>query len=386
MEKLRKQIRESFFNPILHFLPLLVFLVVDEFFGLNPAWIVAFPLTLVLLVYVYYAYNRIFTWHLIFTFLFLVVGSLYSLSSFFHISDVSQHLNFEIILLTFFVFYFLLKKPIQQEILKIVPKLIPMTNNFSELNRIVWKLFSLIFGYVLASFILFNNVIVDTASIQLLQYCYIGLLLFLIVYELFRVQIIRAKLLREEWWPIVTDQGKIVGSIQHQTSLNDEKKYMHPIVRVLLIDKSMILMQKRSPESLVYAGLWDTAISNHVKMGETIEECIDRTAKERYSLDNFKYMYLANYTIETEQEHHYAFLFVSCQEKEFKINQTFVDQLKWWTQQQIEEELETGIFTENFREEYDLLKRSGLLETGKCECNCRLKEVIYQQSTGTKKE
>jgi isopentenyldiphosphate isomerase len=386
MEKLRKQIRESFFNPILHFLPLLVFLVVDEFFGLNPAWIITFPLTLVLLVYVYYAYNRILTWHLIFTLLFVVVGSLYTLTTVIHISNVFQHLNFEIILLTFFVLYFLFKKPIQREILKIVPKLIPMTNNFSELNRIVWKLFSLIFGYVLASFILFNNVIVDTTSIQLFQYCYIGLLIFLIVYELFRVKIIRAKLLREEWWPIVTDQGKIVGSIQHHTSLNDEKKYMHPIVRVLLIDKSMILMQKRSPDSLVYAGLWDTAISNHVKMGETIEECIERTAMERYSLANFKYMYLSNYTIETEQEHHYAFLFVSCQEQEFKINPTFVDQLKWWTQQQIEEELETGIFTENFKDEYDLLKRSGLLEAGKCECNCRLKEVIYQQSTGSKKE
>lgn len=386
MEKLRKQIRESFFNPILHFLPILVFLVVDEFFGLNTAWLITFPLTLVLLVYVFYAYNRIFTWHLIFTLLFVAVSSLYSLSYIIHIANAFQDLIFEIVLLFFFLLYFLLKKPIQRGILKIVPKLIPMTNNFSELNRIVWKLFLLVGVYILVSIALFYYGIEKAVYIQLLRFGYIGLLVSLIVYEILRVQVIRAKLLHEEWWPIITDQGKIVGSIQHLTSLNDEKKYMHPIVRVLLIDKSMILMQKRSSDSLVYAGLWDTAISNHVTMGETIEECIERTAKERYSLDNFKYMYLANYTIETEQEHHYAFLFVSCQEKEFKINPTFVDQLKWWTQQQIEEELESGIFTENFIEEYDLLKRSGLLESGKCECNCRLKEVIYQQSNGTKKE
>jgi isopentenyldiphosphate isomerase len=161
---------------------------------------------------------------------------------------------------------------------------------------------------------------------------------------------------------------------------------MHPIVRVLVIDKGMILLQKRSAECLVYPGLWDTAISNHVKMSESIEQCVDRTAVERYKLTNFKYMYLANYTLEVEREFHYAFLFVSCQQMDVKLDHAFTDQLKRWTQQQIEEELETGIFTENFIIEYDLLKRSGLLETGKCECNCRLKQVIYQQSNGAKKE
>jgi hypothetical protein len=58
----------------------------------------------------------------------------------------------------------------------------------------------------------------------------------------------------------------------------------------------------------------------------------------------------------------------------------FIDQTKWWTQQQIEDNLDAGIFTENFKIEYDLLKRSGLLETGKCECSCKLKDTIYKQT------
>ena len=74
MEKLRKQIRESFFNPVLHFLPLLVFLIVDEFSGMNLAWKISFPTALVLLTYIYFAYKRLFTWHLVFTFLFVAVN------------------------------------------------------------------------------------------------------------------------------------------------------------------------------------------------------------------------------------------------------------------------------------------------------------------------
>jgi isopentenyldiphosphate isomerase len=63
----------------------------------------------------------------------------------------------------------------------------------------------------------------------------------------------------------VNEQGKIIGSVQHRTSLNDSNKYTHPIVRVLIIDRGMILLQKRAQDSLIYPGLWDTAITNHVR-------------------------------------------------------------------------------------------------------------------------
>lgn len=386
MEKLRKQIRESFFNPVLHFLPLLIFLIVDEFSGMSLAWKVSFPIALALLTYIYFAYKRLFTWHLMFTLLFVVVTVVAYIELFFTIPALFQKLGFEIVFFLFLFVFLIFRKQIQGILVKVISTLIPMTNNFSELYRIVWKLFLLLLVYILGNIFLFYSGFSNSTYQQLFQYVCLTLLLALIVYEIFRVQVIRTKLIREEWWPIVTDQGKIIGSIQHLTSLNDDNKYMHPIVRVFLIDKGMILLQKKSDDSLLYPGLWDTAISNHVKMGETIEQCIDRTSEERYSLNNFKYMYLSNYTLELAKEHHYAFLFVSCQQTEFKLNPTFTAQLKWWTQQQIEEELETGIFTDNFKVEYDLLKRSGLLETGKCECSCKLKEVIYQQSNAVKKE
>lgn len=386
MEKLRKHIKESFFNPIFHFLPLLLFLVVNDFFGMNVAWKVSFSFALILLIYVYFVYNRIFTWHLIFTLIFICVSTITVIFTLLPQSLVSSQILDEIVVLSFLIVFVLFQKQIHKIVLRLMPNLIPMTNNFEELFRVIWAFLFVLLFYV-ASFLIVQFIGQNVKQYQqMLQYLYVGVLFFLSIYEILRVQIIRAKLIREEWWPIVNDQGKIIGSIQRLTSLNDEKKYMHPIVRVLIIDKSMILLQKRSNGSLIFRGLWDAAVSNHLNMGETIEQCVERTAKEQYSLSNFKYMYLANYTIEVEKENHYAFLFVSCQENELKINTIFTEQLKWWTQQQIDENLNTGIFSDNFKVEYDLLKRSGLLETGKCECNCRLKEVIYQQSNDAKKE
>jgi isopentenyldiphosphate isomerase len=385
MEKLRKHIKESFFNPIFHFSPLLLFLVVDDLFGIDLAWKVSFPYALLLLTYVYFVYNPIFTWHLMFTGLFASVTILAAIETFLRQSLVDHQIITEIITLFFLIILLLFQKQSQRIVLKLMPVILPMTNNFEELFRVI-KVFILVLLFHVISFLLVKFIGINEKQYQqMLQYLYFGALFFLSVYEILRIKIIRAKLIREEWWPIVNDRGKIIGSIQRLISLNDEKKYMHPVVRILIIDKGMILLQKRSSGNLIFPGSWDTAVSNHLNMEESIDQCIKRTLKQQYSLSDFKYMYLANYTKEVENEIHYAFLFVSCQEIELKINLTFTEKLKWWTQQQIEENLNAGIFTDNFKTEYNLLIRSGLLETRKCECNCGLKDAIYQQSDDPKK-
>lgn len=385
MIKLRKQIKESFFNPVLHFLPLLLFMVVDELWGMDIAWKVAFPVAFGIVIYIYFRYNQIFIWNLVFTFMFMGIGIFASLAPLLPLPLVFQGAEDKLVVLAFVIVFLFFRKQIQHIILQIMPRLIPMSNNFSELYRAFWVMFFVLLSYISSNLLLRLFALVNySLYFQLLQGIFIAIICVLSIFEVIRVHIIRSKLVREEWWPIVTKQGKIIGSIQHLISLSDEKKYMHPIVRVLLIDKGMIFMQKRSAEDLIFPGFWDTAISNHVRVGETIEQCIDRTTEERYALKGVKYMYLSNYTNETPKEHQYAFLFVSCQLTEINPNPTFIELTKWWTQQQIEENLDKAIFTENFKIEYDLLQRSGLLETGKCQCNCKLKEVIYQQPSAVK--
>ena len=385
MQKLRKQIKESFFNPILHLLPLLLFLVVDDFYGMSMGWKISFPIALGLLIYVYFVYNRIFTWHLIFTALFVVISVLSWIETLLPVHLVDNALIYELVVLLSLSVLLIFRKQIQKKLSGIISDLIPMSNNFNELYRVLWVLFIVLFAYVSAYLIIDSFVIHSYLYLSLLQNGYVCILLFLTIYEILRVQIVRSKLIKEEWWPIVSNQGKIIGSIQHLTSLNDVNKYMHPVIHVLLIDKGMVLLKKRpfnDPES---PDLWDSSISNHVKMGETIEKCVERSAEERYALNNFRFMYLSNYSVEGKNEKQYAFLFVSCLQTEYRLSPSTLEQTKWWTQRQIEDNLNDGIFSENFKMEYDLLQRSGLLETGKCECNCRMRDVIYQQTKSPEK-
>jgi isopentenyldiphosphate isomerase len=385
MKNQEKQIKESFFSPVFQLLPILSFLILEDFIGLNMAWKITFPIAIVSVLYIYYFYNRILNWHLTFTFLFIGICLIAGSEILFSIPPAIKHLVFEIVTLFFLLAYLVFRKKIQEILSGFMSKLIPMTNNFDEMYRFIRMIFIALFLFITIHLsINYNTNDNSLLNLQILQYGFVSILLLMIVYEMVRVQIIRSKLLKEEWWPIVSEQGKIIGSIQHQTSLADHNKYIHPVVRVMIIDKGRILLQKRAYNDIVHSGKWDTSISNHVKMGENIEQCVERTTKERFSIEGLKYMHLSNYTLENENEYHYAFLFVSCQMMDLTPNLSLIDQTKWWTQQQIEDNLDAGIFTENFKIEYDLLLRSGLLETGKCECSCRLKEVIYKQSVQSK--
>lgn len=256
-----------------------------------------------------------------------------------------------------------------------------MVNNLNEMFRMLWMLGAVIFVYIHIYLITASLPIPNLEyTLQFIHDAYLVLFLFVVFYELIRVTLIRVKLFREEWWPILNEKGKMIGSIHNKTSLSDPTKYIHPIIRVMLIEDNRIFLQKRCQQDLVYPGYWDTALSNHVKVNETVEQCISRTANERYGIKDLKPIFLSNYMHETDFEYHYAFLFVACKLPELEHNKDYIDHAKWWTVQQIEDNLSTDIFTENFLSEFELVKRSGLLDTGRCDCECRLKETIQNSA------
>ena len=381
MKRLRKQINETFFNPVIHFLPLIVFMVVNDFWDLKTAWVATLPVIFVLFLYIYFFYRKIVQWFAFSVFVVFVVGSVIS---FFPVEKLPSRIGdvaLESAVLIFFILSLIFRKPVETMLNQRKSKLPPMVNNLNEMFRMLWMLGAVIFIYIHAYLV--------TASLQVsnLDYtlkfihdAYLVLFLFVVFYELIRVTLIRVKLFREEWWPILNEKGKMIGSIHNKTSLSDPTKYIHPIIRVMLIENNRIFLQKRSQQDLVYPGYWDTALSNHVKVNETVEQCISRTANERYGIKELKPIFLSNYMHETDVEYHYAFLFVACKLPDLEHNKEYIDHAKWWTVQQIEDNLTTDIFTDNFLSEFELVKRSGLLESGKCECDCRLKEAVLNGS------
>ena len=151
---------------------------------------------------------------------------------------------------------------------------------------------------------------------------------------------------------------------------------MHPVVRLHFIDNGVIFLRQRKSHDNTDASLWDTPVSRHVRLGESVEQSLRYKSKQYYNIEPKKFFFLTNYKLENKSEYQFVYLFVLCKIDGIELNKDKVQATKWWTVNQIEDNLNTGIFTERFIKEFELLKRSGLLEHESCECECALKSMI----------
>lgn len=375
---LKKYINESFFNPILHVLPILAFLLAEDFYGVTKAWIISFPLTILMVGYVLVLYKSILPWYLVSVTVYFIVGVIVT---FILLNDVPLPYHVvmgELVALGFMLLLLAFRKAIYRLVVSISSKKISMENNLNELIRttntfsVLFALFSL--AYVCVYLFIFNH---KSAALTFVYQAYTALIVVVSLYETIRVMAVRGNLLKEEWLPIVNEYGQEIGSTNYQTSMgNDRQKYLHPVVRVIVLEGNRVFLKKNSCKDDVYPDQWDTAICTHVRLKETVDQCLKRATTETCGLTDLNPVFLANYRIENSCEHQYVHLFISCCPTEEKRIVDTNSQVKWWTIQQINAELESGIFTQNFLKEYELLIRSGLIDTGRCQCDCKLRDEL----------
>lgn len=374
MQSLKKQISESFYNPILYFLPTLVFIVVDDFWGLNNAWKISFPVAFALVFYVYFQYRRMFIWHGVLAVGYLIVGLLSTIAS--EILPVFGYVDELVffILLTIMIFQ---KKSLGKIAYKTLPHELPLSNNENELFRVAKILMMITLFYLLVALVLEAlNAPDQERLLNIVKYCYAFGIGFIGIFETIRVFIVRNRLMNEDWLPVVDEEGKVTGSVQYQPGTESESRLMHPVVRLYFIENGKIFLQQRNPNDSSEPLHWDASLSRQVRMSESIIMALKKFTRKLYQIEPLKYLFLTNYIYHGKFSNQYIYLFVLCKSDGIQPQEGEVYLTKWWTQKQIEAELGAGVFTERFEKEYEYLKRSGLLEQDGCDCDCALKQMI----------
>ena len=165
----------------------------------------------------------------------------------------------------------------------------------------------------------------------------------------------------EEWLPMVDDQGRILGKAL-RSYCHSGSKVLHPVVHLHLLEKSRSLfLQKRALNKLVQPGKWDTAVGGHLAYGENIEDSLKREAMEEIGLQEFEAMPAFNYRWDSEIESELVYCFVTYSGKPGQLGSDEITEGKFWQYKEIDRNLGKGVFTPNFEHEYRLLKKSGLL-------------------------
>jgi len=156
--------------------------------------------------------------------------------------------------------------------------------------------------------------------------------------------------------PLVDEQGKITGQAP-RSQVHNGSKLLHPVVHLHVISRNKtILLQKRPLSKIIQPGKWDTAVGGHISAGETLEQALQKEAFEEIGLKEFSARLVKTYRWESEVEAELVYLFITHDTKNIGIRSDEVEELRFWTKNQLEKQMGQGIFTPNFEYEFELLK------------------------------
>lgn len=347
-------------NLAIGFLPLLVFIVVDAFFGLTAGLIVAIIFGLGETIFVYLKEKRLDRFILFDTGLIVALGL------------VSLALHNDI--------FFKLKPGLIELILVALlgvsgfsknPLLIRMTGRYfkgiefseeqlSQMRRMMRRMFYLLAAHTLLIF--YSAYYLSTEAWGFIS----GGLLYILLGGMMLVEFIRARLQRrkmaqqlqnDEWFDLVTPEGKVIGRAPRR-AVHGNPDLLHPVVHVhILNSKGELFLQKRARGKDLYPGYWDTAIGGHVSSGESIEQALRREAEEELGISLAAFQPLFRYVMKNPHESELVHAFLLREEGPFFINHAEISEGRFWQVQEIEKKLGKNIFTPNFEQEFALLKK-----------------------------
>ncbi len=155
----------------------------------------------------------------------------------------------------------------------------------------------------------------------------------------------------EELLEIVNEQGNVIG-ILPRSEIHGNPALIHRVVHVLVFNKKgELLLQKRSMNKDVAPGKWDTSVGGHVNPGEELLEAVNREMKEELGITickpGFLYTYIHSNPYESELVHTYSCIY----DKEVSFNRDEIDEVKFWSLEEIEENIGKEIFSDNFEDE-----------------------------------
>lgn len=158
----------------------------------------------------------------------------------------------------------------------------------------------------------------------------------------------------EEYLEIINEKGDIIG-LALRSEVHGNPLLMHRVVHVLVFnEKGEILLQKRSNNKDVAPGKWDTSVGGHVSPGEDLISSAVREMNEELGIqkDDLKYLYSYVHTNLYETEHVTTFGVVH--DGGVTFNREEIEEVRFWSIEEIKKCLGTGILSDNFEQEINI--------------------------------
>lgn len=149
---------------------------------------------------------------------------------------------------------------------------------------------------------------------------------------------------------MVDETGQVIGSATRGECHNGSR-LLHPVVHLHLFNsKGELYLQRRPLWKDIQPGKWDTAVGGHVDYGETIEEALLREVREEIGVTDFVPEKMCHYLYDSVRERELVFVHRATYDGEVHPSEE-TDGGRFWSIEEIRQNLGKGIFTPNFEME-----------------------------------
>lgn len=161
----------------------------------------------------------------------------------------------------------------------------------------------------------------------------------------------------DEIFEIVDERDRIIGRAS-RSRCHGDPSLIHRVAHVLVFnDAGKILLQKRSRNKDIQPGRWDTSVGGHLALGEDYGQAARRETLEELGLDNPPLTFLYRSRIRNDIESENVATFMTVHNGPFSFDPAEIDEVRFWTGQEIASSLGRGIFTPHFEEEWRSYRR-----------------------------
>ncbi len=185
--------------------------------------------------------------------------------------------------------------------------------------------------------------------------------LLVIIYEYIRLAMLKRQIASEDWLPIVNETGGVIGRVALSVSQAAKRQYLHPVVRIALIYKGLLYLKERSPRFVFDPNKIDYPFEKYVYYKQTLDDCVKSSLRKGCGVDDLPVRFVFRYLFDTEEAHRLIYLYTCNIQDEETMKRLSLKDGKLWTDKQIEQNLNKGIFCESFEKEYEILKNTILM-------------------------
>lgn len=168
---------------------------------------------------------------------------------------------------------------------------------------------------------------------------------------------------KAELFPRVDSDGNVLGSVTRGEAHNGSR-ILHPVVHLHLFNsRGELFLQRRPDWKDIQPGKWDTACGGHVDYGETPQEALRREVGEELGVYGFTPTFVDKYVYDSQTESELVYVNTTVFNGEVHPSPDELAGGRFWTPEEIEENIGKGVFTPNFESEYRKYFRSAADKT-----------------------